>query len=555
MTDAAPGQATPFITLQDVTLHPATPPIRWEIRADQQWAVVGPNGSGKTTLVQVLGGRRPPAGGRIVYHFNGASRPQERFAYMDFQGQKALLGWPGSFYQARWNSLGSQESPTVSDCLSERAVKGLNPFQVIEDQADPVHFAGWRREVVDLLGISPLLERRVGQLSGGERRKVVLARALLREPALLILDNPFTGLDQAFRARLFDVVATLARGQMRLMVVVAAGDDLPPGITHILSLDAGRVVAMGPYGSTLPRSQTQEPSSLRATEAISTVRQPGHCEGAPSVPEAISTVDGQAPAPQSSGIAAVDNTASIAPLARNDRSTDRPAPDILVHMQSVHVSYGDVTILDGIDWTVRRGERWALLGPNGAGKTTLLSLILGDNPQAYANRISLFGRRRGSGESIWDIKRQAGWVAPELHLSYPRSASCLDVACSGLFDSLGLYRRCSPEQQHAALSWLERLEVASLAGTAFDAVSEGQQRLVLIARAMVKEPALMVLDEPCQGLDTAHRRRVLAAVDAIAAGRDTAIIYVTHDPHALPEAISHELRLDGGRVVARGPME
>jgi molybdate transport system ATP-binding protein len=215
----------------------------------------------------------------------------------------------------------------------------------------------------------------------------------------------------------------------------------------------------------------------------------------------------------------------------------------------VSVAYGGVQILDGIDWTVRRGERWALLGPNGAGKTTLLSLILGDNPQAYANNVTLFGRRRGSGESIWEVKQQIGWVAPELHLYYPKSLSCLEVVCSGFFDSVGIYRRPSPEQCEAARRWVEHLGISHLAAGPFASISEGQQRLVLMARAVVKNPALLVLDEPCQGLDVEHRDRVLQTVDTISARLDSSLIYVTHDPHALPASISHVLRLEVGRIV------
>ena len=220
-------------------------------------------------------------------------------------------------------------------------------------------------------------------------------------------------------------------------------------------------------------------------------------------------------------------------------------------MEGVNVAYGRVHILNDINWTVRQGERWALLGPNGAGKTTLLSLILGDNPQAYANKITLFGRRRGSGESIWEVKRQIGWVAPELHLYYPRGLSCLDVVCSGFFDSVGLHRRPSPEQCEAAGRWMEHLGIPHLTAASFASLSEGQQRLVLMARAVVKEPALLVLDEPCQGLDAEHRDRVLQTVDAIGTRLDSSLIYVTHDPRALPASISHLLRLDGGRIARR----
>jgi molybdate transport system ATP-binding protein len=271
-------------------------------------------------------------------------------------------------------------------------------------------------------------------------------------------------------------------------------------------------------------------------------------------------------------VVARGHKAEIAGMAVSPGAQARPQPEVrvvevsrsevehdgdrvLVELHGASVSYGNVAILDGVDWTVRAGERWALLGPNGAGKTTLLSLIVGDNPQAYANRIWLFGRRRGSGESIWEVKQQIGWVAPELHLYHPRRITTNDVVCSGFFDTVGLYRRPSPQQRHRATRWMENLGISELAGLPMDEISEGEQRLVLIARALVKEPLLLVLDEPCQGLDEQHRDMVVQTIEALGSTPDTSIIYVTHDRDALPRNLTHMLKLDQGRVVTRGRMD
>jgi len=227
--------------------------------------------------------------------------------------------------------------------------------------------------------------------------------------------------------------------------------------------------------------------------------------------------------------------------------------DALVEMRDVAVHYGSVAVLSGIDWTVRRGERWALSGHNGAGKSTLLSLILADNPQAYANEISLFGQRRGSGESIWEIKRNLGWVSPELHIHYPRAATCREVVRSGFFDSVGLYQRCTPEQDGAAEAWIAAFGIERLAGEQFQSVSTGQQRMFLLARAMVKDPPLLILDEPCQGLDEVHRRAFTRLLDDLCAHTPLSLIYVTHYQDELPEAITHRLVLDHGRIAVTGP--
>ena len=216
---------------------------------------------------------------------------------------------------------------------------------------------------------------------------------------------------------------------------------------------------------------------------------------------------------------------------------------ILVRIKNVNITYNQVPILRKLNWTIREGEKWALFGPNGAGKTTLLSLVLGDNPQAYANDIVLFGKKRGSGESIWEIKRNIGWVSPELQLYYPSDATCFDVVCSGFFDTIGLYKKCSPTQQKTTHTWLKKLGLSGLAEIAFEDTSEGEGRLVLLARALVKNPALLVLDEPCQGLDANNRDRVIRAVDLVCKKSATTVIYVTHRIDELPQSITKKLTL------------
>jgi molybdate transport system ATP-binding protein len=502
----------PFITLDDVAIRLYDQVLfehaHWETLDDQHWAVVGPNGSGKSTLMRALCGQVPVVQGRIAYHFaEDGVKPQEQIGYVSFDAQRSVVGWQAPFYQARWNSDRSTDGVPVADYLSRDRVYKINPFQVIDDMPDPAAFAARRDEAVERLQVEALLGKNAIQLSNGERRKVFIARALLKNPRLLILDNPFTGLDQEFRTRLQEIITRLMHDRMRVMVVETGRDEIPPGVTHVLAVEGCRVVASGP---------------------IDAIFQSRKAEG--------ETKPRRSPPPQ--------------PFPFQGKR----ARQILVHMENVHVSYNGAPVLQEIDWTVHEGERWALLGPNGAGKTTLLSLILGDNPQAYANEITLFGRRRGSGESIWEIKRRIGWVAPELHLYYPFAATSFDVVCSGFFDSVGLYHRCSPQQQEAAQAWMARLGILDCADAAFRQLSEGQQRMVLIARALVKQPQLLVLDEPCQGLDTRNRDRVLETVDSIGEhgyDLDTSMIYVTHETDELPKTITHVIRLNAGQVIER----
>ena len=203
--------------------------------------------------------------------------------------------------------------------------------------------------------------------------------------------------------------------------------------------------------------------------------------------------------------------------------------------------YGGRVILENIHWTIRRGESWALLGPNGSGKSTLLSLIIGDNPQAYANDVRVFGHRRGDGESVWELKRRIGWVAPELHLHFPESETCLDTVVSGFADTYGCFHRSTPRQRAAARRWLARFGLAASANRPFGSLSAGWQRMALLARALVKSPDLLVLDEPCQGVDAAHRARIVRTVEGLL--RHTTVIFVTHRRDEIPSGIDRVLRL------------
>jgi len=516
--------ANPFISLQKVSLRgpggEAFGRVCWEILSNQQWAVVGPNGSGKSSLMKAIYGRAPVAAGKIAYHFlkNGAAQsrrrfdalPQDQIAYVAFDSQESVLGHDNTFHQARWNSGVRQHTWSISEYLSERHVRRINPYQIIEERLDPDEFRAQREKVIELLGLGGLLTRDVGQISNGERRKVLLARALLRSPQLLILDNPFAGLDAGFRVRLKEIIGSLMEDEMRIILVMSDRDEIPPGITHVLLMDERGSIAQGPRDAILDRFAAQgETGSDHSTTPVPRV-------------------------------------------AGNQHQGDRAERGrTLVRMDNVSVKYGGVRILQHINWTVHEGEHWALLGPNGAGKTTLLSLILGDNPQAYANDIQLFGKQRGSGESIWDIKERIGWVAPELHLYYPKNVACLDVVCSGFTSSIGHCHSCSSQQRETATWWLQHLGMSQVAGLKFGEISEGQQRMILMARALVKYPKLLVLDEPCQGLDANNRDRVLRMVEVIGNTLETSIIYVTHHRDALPSVITHVLRLDEGKVVGR----
>ena len=376
----------------------------------------------------------------------------------------------------------------------------INPFEVgggREQQRG--RFERRRRRAVALLRIEPFLERRLLSLSNGETQRAQLARALCHPLRLLILDEPFVGLDTAAREHFHHVLEHLMHSSLRVLLVTTR----PEGTAPPSHPRAARRSLPGGRGWPPPRPPAQGGSPLLLGRR-------GLGRGGPR--------PGKAKPSPSSG----------------------SAPE-LVRLRQVTVRYGKTTILRDLDWCVRAGESWALLGPNGSGKTTLLSLIL--NEQAYVNQVEVFCRRRGTGESIWDIKRHIGWVSPELHLHFNDAASCLEVVASGFRDTVGLFEPPSSRQRRAAREYLAQFGMLDSAQAPLFSLSAGLQRMVLLARALVKRPKLLILDEPCQGLDAAHRALSSAPVDGLLRQGAVTAIYVTHRPDEIPPSIQRVLRL------------
>jgi molybdate transport system ATP-binding protein len=228
--------------------------------------------------------------------------------------------------------------------------------------------------------------------------------------------------------------------------------------------------------------------------------------------------------------------------------------EALVEMKDTTVKYGHLVALDRLNWSMKRGENWAILGPNGAGKSTLVKLILGENPQAYANQIFLFGKRRGSGETIWEIKKRMGVVSAELQVQYRKKMSAYEVIASGFFDSIGLYQAPTPQQREAVERWVDLLKIKDLAKEPYHQLSFGQKRMILLARAMVKSPILLIADEPCHGLDVVNRRRILKILERIGQTQ-TNLLYITDRRDEILPCITHVMRLQKGKLLQQGRKE
>ncbi len=483
--------------------------LRWIFGGDQHWALIGPNGSGKSLLARALAGEIPTVGGEIEYRFrlSQGRAPEDAVVHVSFEQQRAIAGDAPA--AARWFSGEQNESLSMRQFLSLDYIEERNPYEIVDRPAQSVlSFERRRSRVLRLMELSRLQDRPLSSLSNGEMRKLLLARALLLRPRLLILDDPFAGLDAHFRVRLRRILERLMRpGGTRVLLIVSRLDELPRGITHIMCVDRCRIVAKGPRKVML-----------------------GH----PTVQALLCAEDG----------GKCHTTVPPASVSKRPRESKE-----LVRFRGVNIRCSRRILLENVDWTVFPGESWALSGPNGSGKSTLLSLIIGDNPQAYASPVFVFGRRRGSGESVWEIKKRIGWVSPELHVHFPEDRSCLETVVSGFYDTYGCFSRPTSRQFRTAQSWLAYFGLADSARETFGSLSTGLQRMILLGRALVKSPELLVLDEPCHGLDREHRMLFLRTIEDLLRRKHTTMIFVTHRSDEIPQGIRRVMRLRDGRAV------
>lgn len=499
---------------------------RWLIKTGERWAIVGPNGAGKSLLGSILAGKTPLVRGELVWGNDtlGSTdqakslRPSTHLPafLVSPQWHREILAQESTFYQSRWHSSFGEGELTVARFLSQEVVEGINPYEIDPQLSPRQNYNQAKREFVGWLGAGPLWRRKLLCLSHGEMRKVLLVHALLHFPRLLVLDDPFGGLDADTRVRLRQVIRRLG-GQA--LIITNRLDEIPAETTHLSLVNNYRVVAQGEKAKVL-----------------------GH----PLMERVRAQSRPQASHPGSSGSPLPTAGLAVQRLAR---------PAVLVDLRGVTIRYGRKPILQDIDWTIRADEHWALLGPNGAGKSTLLSVIQVDNPQAYAQNLLLFGASRQADHTLWRARQHIGWMSSELHLHYPLEVSAQDVVCSGFANSIGLYHACSARQRQEARRWLQRLQLETFRRALFGDLSLAEQRIVLLARAVVKRPWLLILDEPCQGLDATHRRRIIGAVEKLVAHSNASLIYVTHYPEEMPHCITHVLRLRSGRAMFRGALD
>jgi molybdate transport system ATP-binding protein len=472
--------------------------FKWE--EGQHWAVVGQSGSLLTAFLDTVLGKTMVPQGLVERPFSETYQKQknqigEINSFRDlistvsqqytFRNKSNLQNF---YYQQRFNSMESDEAANVFEYLSQIEVKVPGTWDI--------------QRVLDIMRLNELKDKSLIKLSNGETRRLAIASALIKNPKLLLMDQPLTGLDVQSRLDFGDILKEIVQAGIHVMMTTHS-NEIPECITHVALVGDKKLKKVS-----------------KSNEFIA-----------------------------SENFLIEENGIDFKLLKELLQSKEKSGFKNIVYLKGVKVHYGGQFILDKVDWRILPGEKWALKGENGAGKSTLLSLILGENPQAYANDIYLFDRKRGTGESIWEIKKHIGFVAPELCRYFPTNQTCLKVVLSGLFDTMGLFKKVSQEQEKLALDWLRLFGLENTSKLLLSKVSLENQRFVLLARALIKSPSLLVLDEAAQGMDEMQRKLFRKTIDQVCSIHTLALIYVSHYEEDIPKCVNKVLKLSKGRVV------
>lgn len=312
------------------------------------------------------------------------------------------------------------------------------------------------------------------QKSTGERKKLLLAYILNQKPDFLILDHPFDGLDLAFVASLKEELKRLSEETVIVQFYTRSIDVLP-FCENTLEFENGVFKKAGKL--VLEEVQINNDQDFKVPQTLNT-----HFD----------------------------------------------LPEILIDFRDVSVSFGEKEVLQHISWQVKKGESWQLMGANGTGKTTLLSMITGDSVKGYGKELYIFGSKKGSGESVWEIKKKIGYVTPMLTEHFDGMHSVSDMVVGGLYDSVGLYKRPTTLERSIAEEWIKLIGLNSKSSVRYRDLSEVDKRLVLIARAMIKNPPLLILDEPTLTLGDQDASLVVNLINILISKTDTSILYVSH---------------------------
>jgi len=463
--------------------------LNWQLLPGQHWAVLGGNGAGKSTFLKLVRGEVWPDSGR-----------GERIYRLHSKQQRAAVGI-------------KEQMPLVSPEAQDRYLQiewKLRTADVIHSGfrgTDYLYHKPTARQrkradaIIKLLGIESLLDRDVQSLSTGELRRVLIARALVSRPAVLLLDEVCDGLDAPTRRDFLAVLNRIARSGTQLIYTTHRAEELVPAITHTLVLGRGRILRQSPVGDP---SHASQPS-----------RKPNRSAG------------------KAAGV-------------------NRLATRALIRIERADVYLDRKRVLHRIAWQMEDGQNWAVFGANGSGKTTFLKLLCGDVHPAAGGRVRRFDLT--SRNTLWDIRRRIGFVSPALQATYRERLTGAEVVASGFFASIGLLDRVTLAQSRRIRELLKRFGLEHLAKVPALKMSYGEFRKLLLLRALVRDPAILVCDEPFDGLDLYARRAFTAALDNVAQN-GTRLVTVTHHLAELPRSITHALVLENGQIVCEGALD
>lgn len=496
------------------------PELNWEMKSGEVWLIIGPNGGGKADFVNALSGNLkmlPNTDGLYSNLFRDSTD------IVSLERAARLIQEERENDESEYVEGGVDIGRTGRVFITEGIIGDIKKGVPLPPEAKALD----NDSAVKLCGVQGILDRGLKYMSTGEIRRTLLARALISKKQLLILSDPFAGLDVQSRTILLEFFNNIAQnaGKDENLPYIILGmerwHEIPDAITNVIEFKDKKINFCG------TRSDYEKLIEKRNSE---------NAANAQEEKEAFAGELGE--------------TLKETEILQNDSSINSEDPnnhtaEALIQMNNVNVGWGDHRVLVDLNWTLNKGDHWLVRGPNGSGKTTFLELITGDNKQVYCNDIHIFGIKRGTGETIWDIKKHLGIVSYRLHVEYRMvgSTSLKDVIVSGFRDSIGLYEAATDVETAAAKKWLKLGGFEGRESESFGSLSYGEQRAVLILRSAVKCPKILILDEPCHGLDEQYREKILQLMELIADGGTTTLLHVTHDPSEVLPCEKHILEL------------
>lgn len=525
------------------------PRLDWTFEEGQAWLVIGPNGGGKADFVNALSGMKDlkivandggsqPAGGEN--HLPGAGFTSvfgDSVEIVSLERAARLIEEERLNDESEFVEGGVDIGRTGRVFIAEGICGAIKKNAPLPEEAKRLE----SYPAIKLCGIEKILDRGLKYMSTGEIRRTLLARALISGKKLLILSDPFAGLDIQSRTILLDFFNTITKKQLPHVILgMERWHEIPDAITHVLEFKDKKITFCGPRAAyeklmedrAAENNQKNDDAKARLSEDFTqTLAETSVLREASPADERVAANETSRQADQTQGAAAASQ------VSENQNP--------LIEMNHVNVGWDDHRVLIDLNWRLMQGQHWLIQGPNGSGKTTFLELITGDNMQVFCNDVRLFGARRGSGESIWDIKKQLGIVSYRLHVEYRMvgGTSLLNVIVSGFRDSIGLYGAATDVEAAAAKKWLKLGGFEGRENESFGSLSYGEQRAILILRSAVKTPKVLILDEPCHGLDESYREKILHLLELIGEGGTTTMLHVTHDPSEVLACEHHVLQL------------